>query len=162
MIVIFSIIFLCVYSVMCPKGDDPLTVDQNLYEFQVDVYKGTSAFNGHIGIKFERRTAFISVASPSSSNCINGLIASGSYKYVDCVYTETSSSHYTFVITVHAWPTLPIENNLFSHDGAPDETHFYCDVSRGTVATGGCRISVTQTTNVKGLSKCYIYLLSMY
>jgi len=136
---------------MCPKGDDPVTENQNYREFSLDVY-GT--LTGKIGLKFMGVTSYISLASPSSTNCYTGLQSTGVFGSFSCVYSDVSSSHYKFTITIYAWPTMPKENNLHSHDGNPPITDFYCDISQ-TSADVYCLFNDIQNYNIRGTFKIH-------
>ena len=131
---------------MCPKGDDPLTVDQNYYKFQITV-TGSSTLSGQLGIIFEGRTTYISLNNPS--HCGDALQQGGSFGYVGCSWTYHSSTSYSFNITVYSWPTFPSENNLFSHNGNPPISHFRCDTGQAS-SVSSCHFAALYTTNVRG------------
>ena len=135
---------------MCPKGDDPLTINQNYREINVTVSNSYStSLSGTLGIEFEGRTSYISLSYPSNSNCISGLVASGSYGYIGCKLQEISSHTFLYTITIYSWPTFPVENNLFSHNGDPAITEFYCDVTKAVSGTT-CVFQDVISTNIRG------------
>jgi len=113
---------------MCPKGDDPLTIDQNYRQILINVYTN-SYFSGTLGIQFLSGAVTLSLFSPSSAECIEAFENSLFFQYVNCQYTKVSSSHFMYDVTIYSWPVYPQENNLHSHDGNPAITDFYCDVS---------------------------------
>jgi hypothetical protein len=132
---------------MCPKGDDPLTLNQN--NRQVLLTVTASAFAGSLGIEFKGETSFISLTNPSDSNCVAGLKTSGKIGIVGCEYTVVSGTEITFKITFYSWPTYSKENNLHSHNGNPLITDFYCDNTLSTNPVS-CLFSDVQNTNIKG------------
>jgi hypothetical protein len=134
---------------MCAKGDDPETVDQNLFRFSVTVQGQEDLIFGYIGLNFEGRVSNLQLTDSSSERCINSLMQSGSFRYVDCKYTSTTHLRY-FNITVYAWPYTPVENNLFSHNGAPPLSHFYCDTTRSS-AVHSCTVAIESDTFIKGI-----------
>jgi hypothetical protein len=131
---------------MCPKGDDPLTLDQNYREILLTV-KGS--FSGKLGIEFMGKTSFVSLTNPSSSDCISALQSSGSYGYVGCNFTAVSSSEYKYQFVIYSWPVYPVENNLYSHEGNPSASAFYCDASQAT-GTLFCSFTDVSATNIRG------------
>ena len=114
---------------MCPKGDDPLTINQNYRTFQLTVKTSDNSFTGSLTLKFEGGTASFSLANPSSTDCRLGLENSGLFGYINCQYSYITSYSMLFTITIYSWPIYPQQNNLHSHDGNPLISEFYCDVT---------------------------------
>jgi hypothetical protein len=133
---------------MCAKGDDPLTVDQEYYKFRFQVDHQGYTPSGYIGLVLDGKTAEISLSQPSSASCLASLQASGAYGYAACDYTY-GVDYLHFNITVYSWPTYPSENNLFSHNGNPDETEFHCDTSRAS-GVNLCLFERLSSSNVRG------------
>ena len=148
---------------MCPKGDDPITTDQNYYQFQLEA-QSTSTTTGYVGIVFSGVTSFIPVSTSSTSSlCVDGLMASGIFAAVGCVYTKVSTTYHRFDITIYQWPVTPKENNLFNHEGSPSISSFRCDTSRTTLSS--CTFSAKTTTNVRVKSLfwfCYTFHDSVF
>jgi hypothetical protein len=135
---------------MCAKGDDPETVDQNPYRFSVTVIGQPNLIYGHIGLYFEGRISNLLLTDSSNTQCINSLMRSGSYRLVDCEYSSRENVR-VFNITVHSWPYTPVQNNIFSHNGAPPLNHFHCDTSR-TSAVHSCAFELHSSSFVSGES----------
>jgi hypothetical protein len=133
---------------MCPKGDDPITVDQNYKVFLLTV-TGGGAVSGTLGLEFYGRTSYISLSPASSSDCVAGLEASGSYGFVACDATTVAVDNIQFKITIYSWPLYPAENNLYSHDGNPDISQFMCDTSQ-TSGFVSCNFTDIVNTNIRG------------
>ena len=105
---------------MCPKGDDPVTRNQQKRKFQLDVSSSLLILSGSLGFGFGGEYAFIDVSSSASSeNCKASLEASYKFERVTCTYIEVSNRFRRFVVQVEEWPTYPGENNLFYHNGNP-------------------------------------------
>lgn len=132
---------------MCPKGDDPLTINQNDYSFQLRA-TGTSALSGVLGVVFQGDYNYLDLDSPSGSDCEVAFERSGKFSDVTCSLSIISSSDLLYNISVVSWPTDPQENNVFAHDGNPSLTAFHCDVVR---ADGGVSCEFLESNrNLKG------------
>eukprot|EP00603_Paraphysomonas_imperforata_P008316 CAMPEP_0114435894 /NCGR_PEP_ID=MMETSP0103-20121206/13114_1 /TAXON_ID=37642 ORGANISM="Paraphysomonas imperforata, Strain PA2" /NCGR_SAMPLE_ID=MMETSP0103 /ASSEMBLY_ACC=CAM_ASM_000201 /LENGTH=1204 /DNA_ID=CAMNT_0001606031 /DNA_START=167 /DNA_END=3781 /DNA_ORIENTATION=+ len=139
--------------VMCPKGDDPYTTGQNLRTISVGVARGLGrSFFGEIGIGFHGEIVYISLDSPSNHHCTASLRASPQFQDVVCDYTFVDT-RMVFQITFNKWPLAPKQNNLYTHDGNPPITDFYCDISRAD-ATTTCTFDDIQATNVQEYAFC--------
>ena len=134
---------------MCPKGDDPVTVNQAYRQIRLEVVDAGGTFTGYLGINFQDSTSFIHLGYPSSSNCESVMEADPKFADVTCEYSQVSTTTRRFDIAFVAWPTLPKENNLYFHNGNPASTDFLCDVSR-TDSTVECTFSDLVTTNLRG------------
>lgn len=134
---------------MCPKGDDPLTINQDYREFSLTVYAGDGYFSGTLGIQFMGSSVTLSLTSPSSAECIQAFENSLLFNYVNCKYSASTSTERLYVITVYSWPTYPRENNLHSHNGNPAITNFYCDTSN-TNSGVYCVFKDIVNTNIRG------------
>ncbi len=166
---------------MCPKGDDPYTTDQNDREISVDITTTASnpsaanssiVLNGTIGIKLYGKTAFISLSSPSNSDCIAALENSPVIGTVLCTQTVLSSEKQRLTITFTSWPTLldSADNNVYDNNGNPAITDFYCDSSLASTVLSTdhsivlpgvvqCNFNDIVSTNIKGL---LLFLLCNY
>lgn len=138
---------------MCPKGDDPLTINQNYRKIRMTLTAG-SAFGGDLGFTFQGATTFMSLASPSAENCKRNLEGSHHIGTISCVYSVVSATEWYYDITFHTWPTLSRANNLYNHDGNPLITEFSCVVNRGTPADVACAFSDMQVDNVREYAYC--------
>lgn len=139
---------------MCPKGDDPMTMDQSYRQIQMTVTRSTGgALHGTIGMIFQGKISYISLTNPSDTDCMTGLTNSRSYGLVGCTYTNSSSHKYVFNIIFYSWPSYPTENNLYFHDGNPPIASFSCDTlltDSGVV----CSFSDVVSTNIQGTFVC--------
>ena len=134
---------------MCPKGDDPLTLNQDYYSFTVQVMSG-NVLSGTLGINFQDEISNFRLDDPSSGQCEIALEASGKFRSVACVLLEISDNLYQYNVTVLEWPISPKENNLYSHEGNPPASDFHCDTS-GVTSAATCQFTVTDSTSIRGI-----------
>ena len=57
--------FLSIFVALCPKGDDPLTVNQNYRQIQLSIH--THVSSGEIGLEYAGQTSYLSLSNPG--NC---------------------------------------------------------------------------------------------
>eukprot|EP01041_Mallomonas_annulata_P011812 gene11812-24748_t len=111
---------------MCPKGDDPLTVNQEYREISLEV---TGTMSGSIGFEFHGETTMIALAGASSQECTAALKTARRFNNIGCEFVYISHNDYIFKITFYSWPTIPAENNIHTHEGNPSISEFFCDRS---------------------------------
>jgi hypothetical protein len=136
---------------MCPKGDDPITVNQNNRQILLTV-KGPQSqiqFSGILGIVFFGEISVFDVNTPSSTDCILKLQTNKFFGTVDCTYTYISSNQIQYLITFLTWPVNTKENNLHYHNGNPSISDFFCDTSLASTGVT-CKFTDLVSSNVKG------------
>jgi hypothetical protein len=143
---------------MCPKGDDPLTMNQNYRKIRLTVY--TSDPSGSLGIEFLGTTTYMSLSTITSKACETALESSDKIGDVACTYTEVSSAVHQFDITFYSWPTFVKENNLHSNDGNPAISEFYCDVSQVGSSTY-CEFTDVQNSEIRGTCVASSFVVGM-
>ena len=136
---------------MCPKGDDPLTVNQNDRAISMRVQSlGSFDLEGVLGFQFMGANVPLSVSrTQTDQGCTEALAFKGKFGHVTCDFTRINRLTVQFDITFHSWPTFPNTNNLYSHGGNPSRFDFYCDLSDVTAFTT-CEFTDIQATNIKG------------
>lgn len=138
-------------QVMCPKNDDPLTLNQNYRRIRMSVTgDGDYGLNNDVGLQYNGMIVYLSVsASQTSTECTKSLSHKGPFGEVKCEYEEINPLQRDFYLTFLSWPLHPRENNLFENDGNPAITEFRCDTS---VAPFGTRCEFTDETKdyIKG------------
>lgn len=139
---------------MCPKGDDPLTINQNYKKINMNLNIASGSFGGNIGFTFMGVTTYIDFDSPLDTQCKIALEANIHIGTVICDITATDSTNYDVVITFHTWPTQSRMNNLFNHDGNPALTDFYCETSQWTGASVTCAFTDVQGANIREYAYC--------
>lgn len=135
---------------MCPKGDDPLTLNQHNKSFQIIVTSTSNSQSGVLGIRFGDETASLNLDNPTNSQCKYSFESTGKFKDITCTVTSIASTMRIFNITINTWPIVPKENNFHMHDGNPSLDSFFCDISR-TSADVACKLVDIKSTNIKGL-----------
>ena len=139
-----------IFIAMCPKGDDPLTINQNYRQLTMVVAStGSYDLTGKLGLTFMGSTVQMTLTDTTTSHCTQELAFQGMFGHVTCVYTKIDRLTVSFQLTFYSWPTFPKLNNLYSHDGNPSKYDFYCD----TTALSGystCQFTDIYTTNLIG------------
>lgn len=148
---------------MCPKGDDPWTLNQNNRQIQLIVFSNNSDIGlvGSVGITLYGVTTFIPV-NTSSVQCKQALENSTQIGTVDCYYNMISSYELEMIITFTSWPLYTPDNNIFVNNGNPLITDFYCDASLLANSHGiHCTFQDIQNENIKGkfFIKLYYFLI---
>lgn len=141
---------------MCPKGDNPETDNQNYHSIILTV-TGPLNFGGSLGFTFQGETTFLEFPNLSTNTIQTLLESSNKFKSIKCSYSNTNSGTSTHIITITfvAWPILPQENNLYTHNGNPSLTDFTCDTSLMSSSVS-CTFTNNQISNLQGM---LIYLL---
>ena len=139
--------------VMCPKGDDPMTLNQNYRQILLTVSTSYSTMAGTLGVVFAGQRSELSLSNPSSSNCVIGMQMSTMIGSVGCVYTPATAQIYRFAISFYSFPTFPKENNFHTNDGNPSISQFYCDISQ-TNSDVTCIFSDITATNIIEYNYC--------
>lgn len=134
---------------MCPKGDDPMSDNQNYRQILLTV-RDYPPFNGVLGVSFHGETTFISLAAPSSSDCEAAFEMSQQFDDITCLYSASDDGkELYFDITFISWPRYPQQNNLFAHSGNPSTADFTCDISR-TDGNTVCAFTDVVTSQIRG------------
>ena len=137
---------------MCSKGDDPRTTGQVDLKFTITT-SGTSgtALAGFFTLHYlGHATQFKADAySPtfSNTNCKTFVELLPNIESATCVVSSISSDHRgaIYTITVTKYPTIPYENNFFSHNGNPTVDDFACSIDDLTAgANPSCIVAVTR------------------
>ena len=143
---------------MCPKADDPVTINQNERSVMVSVQSDGTDTAGKVLVSFLGHTAEFSLTTAvSNTYCEQQWELLDNINDVTCLVTD-GPGHTMFNVTFHSFPSFPSENNFFSHTGNPAVTDFTCDTSQITV-TGGtgaktCRVKDITNTDIKEYEFC--------
>mmetsp|Transcript_32455 Transcript_32455/g.54721 ORF Transcript_32455/g.54721 Transcript_32455/m.54721 type:complete len:1172 (-) Transcript_32455:434-3949(-) len=118
---------------MCPKGDDPLTINQNYRSIYVEVQTFSGEhLEGRVGLQFMGEKLWLTMNGATLNQCQAELALQGHFGHLHCYIYKIDRQTYRFTITFFSWPTFPRLNNLYSHDGNPSKYDFYCDLSEAT------------------------------
>lgn len=141
-----------VFVVMCPKADDPFTVDQNDRAILLVVKSNNSVpLQGLLGIKLYGSTSYISLSVPSNSHCQAQLESSDQIGTALCNHTVVSDFEHSINVTFTSWPSYTPDNNIYVNDGNPLITDFFCDASLAVNTEGTlCFFSDLQKDDIKG------------
>lgn len=137
---------------MCPKGDDPITINQNNLQILLTVSgpQSQAQFTGVLGIVFFGEISVFDMNSPSSSDCTLKLQTNPYFGTIGCTYTYINNYQIQYVITFLTWPMNTKENNLHYHDGNPAISDFFCDTS--LTSTGvTCKFTNLVSSNLIGM-----------
>lgn len=147
-------------AVMCPKGDDPLTINQNYRALRINVIAGGYVpLAGKLGLTFLGATTFLELEYLSSQTCTDTLAFSGRFANLLCTVTALNGNfEYRLDVTFYSWPTYPKESNLYSNDGNPSRLDFYCDATFS--AHTYCTFSDLQADNIRGARMLSLVFLS--
>lgn len=133
---------------MCPKGDDPLTINQNFRAIRFEIYAG-APLKGKIGLQFQGTKIYIPYAGLTSQSCSDLLSFSGKFGLVGCTYNHLSGYQINLDLTFYNWPIYPKDNNLYSNNGNPSSFDFFCDISYSNPSTY-CQFSDIQAADIIG------------
>lgn len=115
--------------IMCAKADDPLTINQNYRALRIGVSSADgSSLQGTVVFQFLGYTTSHSASYISAVTCEEAWEALENVEDVDC-QSENLGAGSFYNVTFKQWPTMPMENNYFSHKGNPGLSNFTCDVS---------------------------------
>ncbi len=147
---------------MCPKGDDPLTINQNYRSIKLRVAStGSYELEGKLGLGFMGTKMTITLSDLVAGQCTEELAFKGMFGNVLCEVEKVNWRVYEFTITFYSWPTYPKDNNLFSHNGNPSRLDFFCDLTYVTSLTS-CRFTDIEATNIQGKFATYVALVSCF
>mmetsp|Transcript_25057 Transcript_25057/g.34416 ORF Transcript_25057/g.34416 Transcript_25057/m.34416 type:complete len:940 (-) Transcript_25057:67-2886(-) len=142
--------------VMCPKGDDPLTTNQNYASILLSVE--VKEITGKLGIEYQGKVIYISLTHPG--DCGTLLSNNGHFGIVGCSFAQTIVEYSSYVATVleftltfYNWPTFPKENNLYSSNGKPSIYDFFCDITYTNEFTI-CKFTEIESSNIREYAFC--------
>ena len=142
---------------MCAKADDPLTINQNYRALRIGVFSADgSSLQGTVIFQFLGYTTSHSASHVSAVTCEGAWEALENVEDVDC-QSENFGAGSFYNVTFNQWPTMPMENNYFSHKGNPALSNFTCDVSGAFSASGSqvlCNISDLVSDDITEYEYC--------
>jgi hypothetical protein len=137
-------------TVMCPKDDDPITINQN-YRSILMIISGSLALNNDVGLEFNGLVAFFSIDDDATAEeCSKSLSYHGPFGEVLCIIDWISPFTRHYYLTFYSWPLHPKENNIFVHNGNPSTTDFHCDMSVAPFSTS-CSFYDITTEYIRGM-----------
>eukprot|EP00617_Octactis_speculum_P017428 CAMPEP_0185770852 /NCGR_PEP_ID=MMETSP1174-20130828/61538_1 /TAXON_ID=35687 /ORGANISM="Dictyocha speculum, Strain CCMP1381" /LENGTH=513 /DNA_ID=CAMNT_0028456465 /DNA_START=132 /DNA_END=1669 /DNA_ORIENTATION=+ len=143
-------------SVMCPKADDPITIDQDDRSISINM-TASSTLSGTVRVAFNGQVASFSAGNFStvtSAECSRAFTNLKNVEEASCVATQWQESSVEYTVTFNEWPMFPEENNIHSHTGNPPISSFTCDISDVSGTDVSCRISDVVNENTKEYVYC--------
>ncbi|CAM9178437.1 unnamed protein product, partial [Sphacelaria rigidula] len=145
---------------MCPKDDDPVTVNQDDRTIGVSVgTDGGSSISGTLTFTFNGHSTRLSTdffgSSSADTLCEEAFESLDNVEDAVCYTEPLPNGGLEMNVSFVSFPMVPAENNLFHHTGNPDLSAFTCDVS--AVDPSGsvdCNITDLVNTNVKEYEFC--------
>lgn len=135
---------------MCPKGDDPLTINQNYRKITMLVAsRGSYDLEGRLGLQFMGQKVILTLSDTATARCTEELAFQGAFGHLICEVVKIDRVTFQFTITFYSWPTYPKTNNLYTHDGNPSRYDFFCDLTHVTGFTT-CTFTDVEASNVQG------------
>eukprot|EP01039_Chlorochromonas_danica_P010763 gene10762-11962_t len=122
----------CSYR-LCPKGDDPVTphTDTFAIDLTTHVLRGASGF---FRFSFFDQSFFFPTAGWTEKQCMESLSSLRNVQLANCSLTAQDVTNWgidtTYQLHFLEFPVIPVENNIYSHDGSPSISSFSCDISR--------------------------------
>ena len=137
---------------MCPKADDPITVNQydRAIGISIQSHNHSMPLEGSVGITLYGETSYISLTYASNENCQYAMQNSSRIGTVICNYTVSTPFQRVIEITFTSWPLIS-DNNVFSNDGDPNIADFYCDASLSLYPHLNCSFFDIVKDNLKGM-----------
>ncbi|CAM9202400.1 unnamed protein product, partial [Ectocarpus fasciculatus] len=147
-------------SRMCPKADDPVTVNQD--DRSIFIRVGTDhsdSMNGSLAFTFNghstRLSTSIFTSTVADSLCEAAFERLENVEDVVCETSAIANGGLQMNLTFSSFPIVPAENNVFYHTGNPDLSAFTCDVSAVYPANlVDCNITDIRNTNIKEYEYC--------
>lgn len=133
----------------CPKGDDPLTVNQQNRAIQLQI-AADSALAGMLYVGFGFDVAALSVDAVTDATCETAFQSMSSLDAVQCTVDSTDPMLLQLDVAILKFPTYPVDNNIFSHSGNPTLQQFRCDTSQLTSVNASCSFADIVADDVKG------------
>ena len=149
----------------CPKGDDPVSVNQSNRQIVFRLATDAVDISGLLHITFLGHKIEMDLNNTyvdTDSYCQAQFEEADNIETVSCVASSgfdsdnawmTSGAFLEYNVTFESWPSFPMENNFFSHNGNPDLSDFTCDISEVTLSGGAkreCTLSDAVNTEVTG------------
>ena len=139
---------------MCPKADDPITVNQydRAIGISIQSHNHSMPLEGSVGITLYGETSYISLTYASNENCQYAMQNSSRIGTVICNYTVNTASHQEITISFTSWP--PFADDIYPNDGNPAIGDFICNPSTKYVSS--CMLYDVQFRQIKGMSNFII------
>ena len=125
--------------IMCPKGDDPITKTDQYRSISITTSATTGTLDGYFTLRFQDRYFDFPGHGDNwtSFDCRNGFESMSNVDVASCTMgTVGPGGSITVIVELREFPLRPVENNIYFHDGNPPLSHFSCDTTFVTGASG--------------------------
>ena len=150
---------------MCPKSDDPVTINQNSRQVMIRLNGDGHSFSGKLKVSLLGYTSEFNLnAQQTTAYCKQQWEKLENVETVSCLVSEGNphasaleGRNATWNVTFDKFPIHPMENNFFSHTGNPPLSAFTCDISEVVVNGGSsknCVIKDLVNTDIKEYEFC--------
>ncbi|KAG6615519.1 Epidermal growth factor-like domain [Phytophthora cinnamomi] len=148
---------------MCPHGINPTSSQQNDKKIRLRIAAtgGAEITGGALTMTFQAHTVEFDMPLPqvTSDVCTSFFRRFQNLGDLTCerAALETTSTA-SYDITLRTFPTFPIMNNLFYHDGNPPVSEFWCDTANVQLSSPSgsvqCVFESLSDANVKSYEEC--------
>ncbi|CEG50350.1 Epidermal growth factor-like domain [Plasmopara halstedii] len=148
---------------MCPHGTNPTLSHQEDKKIRLRISTNGDAtiIGGALSITFQAHTIEMELPLDymTSDMCSNNFRRFQNLGELTCELVSLNTPTLAiFDITIHTFPTFPIMNNLFHHDGNPPVSEFWCDASNAQLISSSgsiqCTFESMNEINVKSYEEC--------
>ncbi|KAG4244483.1 hypothetical protein PC116_g7653 [Phytophthora cactorum] len=148
---------------MCPYGVNPTSSQQEdkKIRLRITTTGDASITGGSLAITFQAHTVEFEMPLDQVTSDVCASIFRRFQNLGDLTCEQVSfdgSSSATFGITLHTFPTFPIMNNLYYHNGNPPVSDFWCDATNVQLSSSSgsvqCVLESVTDINVKSYEEC--------
>ena len=137
----------------CPKGDDPLTTQQDTRTIKMSTNFTGGSPDGLYQISFHGEKFNLRV-NATGAECEDGWETMNNIEDVSCT-VEVNGYGSVYTVELEAFPALPWQNNIFDHYGNPPVRAFTCDTSKITSGDSPtCVFDDVVAANIKEYFPC--------
>ena len=141
----------------CPKGDDPLTTQQDTRSIKMSMnFTGTSSGQpeGFYQISFHGEKFKLRI-NATADECEEGWETMNNIEDVTCAVEYEGEFGTIYTVELEAFPPLPWQNNIYDHYGNPPISAFTCDISKITAGDNpSCVFDDVVAVNIKEYFPC--------
>ena len=141
----------------CPKGDDPLTTQQDTRSIKMSMnFTGTSSGQpeGFYQISFHGEKFKLRI-NATADECEEGWETMNNIEDVTCSVEYEGDFGTIYTVELEAFPPLPWQNNIYDHYGNPPISAFTCDISKITRGDNpSCVFDDVVAVNIKEYFPC--------
>ncbi|KAL4130263.1 hypothetical protein PRIC2_006269 [Phytophthora ramorum] len=148
---------------MCPYGTNPTSSQQEEKKIRLRIATsgGASITGGALAVTFHAHTVEFEmpleqVTSEACTTIFRRFQNLGDLACERVAFDRPSTA--TFEITLRSFPTFPIMNNLYYHDGNPPASEFWCDAASAQLSSPSgsvqCVFEDVSDANVKSYEEC--------